>query len=122
MFWLLFLQLDVKVEKLGNLGVNQTILIDTYTFRYQSLFLRAILTFYARSSTYYLELKPKKRTQAILKACALSLLLSINPIRMERTFFINTLIRVRTKVVTLCLQQVRWKLGCTVAVVISKGT
>lgn len=37
---------------------------------------------------------------------------------MEHTFFINTLISMRTKIVTLCLDQVRRQNSSTVAVVI----
>lgn len=37
---------------------------------------------------------------------------------MEHTFFIGTLIGMRTEVVTLCLNQVRWQNGSAIAVVI----
>ena len=41
---------------------------------------------------------------------------------MEHTFFISTLIGMRTKVVTLSLDQVSRQYGCTVAVVVGNGS
>lgn len=40
---------------------------------------------------------------------------------MEHTFFIGALISVRAEVVTLCLNQVRWQYGSTVAVIVRHG-
>ena len=42
----------------------------------------------------------------------------IQPFGVEHTFFIRTLIGMRTEVVTLCLNQVRWQNSSTIAVVI----
>lgn len=42
----------------------------------------------------------------------------IQPFGVEHTFFIRTLIGMRTEVVTLCLNQVRWQNGSTIAVVV----
>ncbi len=38
---------------------------------------------------------------------------------MEHTFFINALISMRTEIVTLCLDQVRWQHCGTIAVIVS---
>lgn len=42
----------------------------------------------------------------------------LHPVVVEAAFFVHTFERVRAKVVTLCLQQVRWQTLCTVAVVV----
>lgn len=42
----------------------------------------------------------------------------IQPFGVEHTFFIRTLIGMRTEVVTLCLNQVRWENGSTIAVIV----
>ena len=40
---------------------------------------------------------------------------------MENTFFISTLIGMRTEVITLCLDQVSWQYFSTIAVIVGNG-